>query len=273
MLASLEEPPINQAGLVYEPKYDGIRALVDVRPPAKRGGKPTVALYSRNGREKHAQFPGIVRALAAMARKLDGPLLLDGEIVAVDARGVPLGFQHIQGRIHLTSAGDIERAERAQPAALVLFDILRDGNEDLRGQPLAARRLRLQKRDSADTRTEEMGSAERHRPRRRPFPARARPPGGLGGADREGRRLRVPQRQAHALVAQAEASQAAGVRHRRVDRAAAVARALRRVARGLLRPRRTPAMGRKRRDGIQSGRTGSSRDAPGEASNSQESVC
>ena len=64
MLASLDEPPIDQAGLVYEPKYDGIRALVDVRPPARRGGEPTVALYSRNGREKHAQFPGIVRALA-----------------------------------------------------------------------------------------------------------------------------------------------------------------------------------------------------------------
>ena len=146
MLASLEEPPIHQPGLVYEPKYDGIRALVDVRPPAKRGAEATVALYSRNGREKHAQFPGIVRALAAMAGKLDGPVLLDGEIVAVDARGVPLGFQHLQGRIHLTSTGDIERAERAQPAALVLFDIVRDGNEDLRGQPLAARRLRLQKR-------------------------------------------------------------------------------------------------------------------------------
>ena len=72
-------------------------------------------------------------------------MLLDGEIVAVDGQGLPLGFQHIQGRIHLTSPADIERAERAQPAVLVLFDLLRDGREDLRGQPLAARRLRLQK--------------------------------------------------------------------------------------------------------------------------------
>jgi bifunctional non-homologous end joining protein LigD len=145
MLASLDEPPLHQVGLVYEPKYDGIRALVDVRPGSQRGQAPTVALYSRNGREKSAQFPGIVRALTEIAAKLSGPLLLDGEIVAVDGQGTPLGFQHIQGRIHLTSAGDIERAERAQPAALVLFDILRHGSEDLRGQPLAARRLRLQK--------------------------------------------------------------------------------------------------------------------------------
>jgi bifunctional non-homologous end joining protein LigD len=143
--APLDEPPLRQAGLVYEPKYDGIRALVDLRPPGRRGGQPAVALYSRNGREKQAQFPGIVRALAAMAGKLTGPVLLDGEIVAVDGRGTPLGFQHIQGRIHLTSAGDIERAERAQPAALIVFDMLRDDKEDLRGQPLAARRLRLQK--------------------------------------------------------------------------------------------------------------------------------
>jgi bifunctional non-homologous end joining protein LigD len=143
MLASLEEPPLVQAGLVYEPKYDGIRALVDIRPPDKKGA-PSVALYSRNGREKHVQFPGIVNALATIGRRLKGPVLLDGEIVAVDGQGMPLGFQHLQGRIHLTSPADIERAERAQPAALVLFDMLRDNREDLRGLPLAARRLRLQ---------------------------------------------------------------------------------------------------------------------------------
>ncbi len=73
-------------------------------------------------------------------------MLLDGEIVAIDRAGRPLGFQQIQGRIHLTGAGEIERAERDAPAAIVVFDILRDGTEDLRGQPLAARRLRLQAR-------------------------------------------------------------------------------------------------------------------------------
>jgi bifunctional non-homologous end joining protein LigD len=144
MLASLVEPPIVQRGVLYEPKYDGIRALIDLGPPARRGGAPSVAIYSRNGKEKQAQFPAIARALAAIAGRLKGPLLVDGEIVAVDAAGVPLGFQRIQGRIHLTSPGDIERAERAQPAALIVFDLLRDGREDLRGQPLAARRLRLQ---------------------------------------------------------------------------------------------------------------------------------
>ena len=148
MLASLAEPPLAQAGLVYELKYDGIRALADVRPPPTRGkaAAPVVVLYSRNGNDKTAQFPAIVSALASLARRLDGPVLLDGEIVAVDRRGHPLGFQHIQGRIHLKTTDDIARAERAQPAALILFDLLRDGDEDLRGLPLAARRLRLQER-------------------------------------------------------------------------------------------------------------------------------
>src|SRR5262245_16901641 len=103
MLASLDEPPVSQTGLVYEPKYDGIRALVDVRPAPKKGGAAEIHLYSRNGNEKTVQFPAITAELASLAKKLDGPLLIDGEIVALDKGGQPLGFQHLQGRIHLTS--------------------------------------------------------------------------------------------------------------------------------------------------------------------------
>jgi bifunctional non-homologous end joining protein LigD len=145
MLASLAEPPLAGPGLFYEPKYDGIRALVDVRPAEGRH-EPHVALYSRNGHEKSAQFPTLVAALRSIGLALEAPLLLDGEVVAIDRAGRPLGFQSIQGRIHLTSAADIARADQAAPAALILFDLLRDGDEDLRDQPLAARRLRLQQR-------------------------------------------------------------------------------------------------------------------------------
>jgi len=145
MLASLDEPPMVQHGMVYEPKYDGIRALVDLAPPATKG-PAHVRVFSRNGNEKTAQFPAIVNALDKIARTLEGPVLLDGEIVAVDVAGRPLGFQHIQGRIHRTTASEIERGERDQPAILVLFDLLRDGDEDVRSLPLAARRLRLQER-------------------------------------------------------------------------------------------------------------------------------
>ena len=146
MLASLDDPPLTRRGMIYEPKYDGIRALIDVAPAPRRGQPPRVIIYSRNGHDKSPQFPAIVGALASLAARLDGPLLLDGEIVATDKSGKALGFQNLQGRIHLTSAGDIARVEREQPAALLVFDLLRDGDEDLRGLPMAARRLRLQER-------------------------------------------------------------------------------------------------------------------------------
>ncbi len=143
MLASLDPPPVVQPGFVYEPKYDGIRALIDVRPPD--GDQPAhVEMYSRNGHAKAHQFPAIVAALRKIAARLEGPLLLDGEIVATDARGRPLPFGRLQGRIHLTAATDIARAEKAQPAALIVFDLLRDNDRDVRGLSLAARRLRLQ---------------------------------------------------------------------------------------------------------------------------------
>ena len=72
MLASLDEPPVAQAGLIYEPKYDGIRALVDLRPGRGKAAPPTVALYSRNGNDKTAQFPEVVRALQSVGARVDG---------------------------------------------------------------------------------------------------------------------------------------------------------------------------------------------------------
>lgn len=144
MLAALDAPPLTGSGLVYEPKYDGMRVLADIRPGTGRTRDPFVGLYSRNAREKQAQFPAIAKALGALGTKLRRPLLLDGEIVAVDDEGQPLGFQHIQGRLHLQSAGDIREAERIQPAVFVAFDVIRDGDEDLRPLPMAARRMTLQ---------------------------------------------------------------------------------------------------------------------------------
>lgn len=139
MLASTDEPPKAQRGLLFEPKYDGIRALVELADGKAR-------LLSRNGNEKTDQFPAIAEALARIALKIKAPLILDGEIVAVDKNGKPLGFQQIQHRIGLTGASDIARAERDYPTAIILFDILRDGDEDLRGKPLAHRRMALQER-------------------------------------------------------------------------------------------------------------------------------
>jgi bifunctional non-homologous end joining protein LigD len=141
MLATLADPPLTGRGLLYEPKYDGIRALVHVPPKSDRDG---VRLWSRLGNEKTAQFPSIIRALDAMRSTLRGPLLIDAEIVALDDKGNPAGFQRLQGRIHLTGAREVEQVDKAQPAALIAFDLLRDGEADVRGLPLTGRRTRLE---------------------------------------------------------------------------------------------------------------------------------
>ena len=142
MLASLEPAPLESARLAYEPKYDGIRALVAVQA----GGGPTaVRIWSRLGNEKTSQFPEIARALAVFARGLKADVLLDGEIVALDERGEPAGFQRLQGRIHLTAEGDIGGRAVTQPVAFVAFDVIRDGELDVRPLPLTARRARLER--------------------------------------------------------------------------------------------------------------------------------
>jgi bifunctional non-homologous end joining protein LigD len=143
MLATLGEPPLTGAGLLFEPKYDGIRALVHV-PPA--GDRDSVRIWSRLGNEKTAQFPSIVQALERLRKGLPGPLLIDAEIVALDEKGRPAGFQRLQGRIHLKGSRDVEQIDKAQPVALIAFDLLRDGDDDIRGLPLTERRARLEAR-------------------------------------------------------------------------------------------------------------------------------
>ncbi|HEY3065432.1 MAG TPA: DNA ligase D [Methylomirabilota bacterium] len=142
MLASLEEPPLRGEQWVYEPKYDGIRAIIEVVPGDAPGG---VRIHSRLGADKTAQFPEVVRALDRFRRGLKAPVVLDGEIVALDERGEPAGFQRLQGRIHLSSAGEVEFHARRDPVAFVAFDILRDGGTDLRALPLSARRAQLER--------------------------------------------------------------------------------------------------------------------------------
>ncbi len=142
MLATLSDPPLTGRSLIYEPKYDGIRAIAEITP-SPRG--TDVRLWSRLGNEKTSQFPSIVSALRDLGDAVGRPLVLDGEIVALDRDSKPTGFQRLQGRIHLVGPTDVERIEREQPVAFIAFDILRDGDEDVRGLPLTERRARLER--------------------------------------------------------------------------------------------------------------------------------
>ena len=139
--------------LVFERKYDGIRALVEVTPPAgRRGadarGEPEVRIWSRLGNDKTGQFPEITVELASLAARLPGPVVLDGEIVAVDAGGRALPFERLQGRMHRFGRPHPRRPDTA--AVLMAFDLIRDGREDLRPRPLTDRRARLVERLDPD---------------------------------------------------------------------------------------------------------------------------
>jgi bifunctional non-homologous end joining protein LigD len=142
MLASLEEAPLQSEHFAYEPKYDGIRTIVEL---GSSGGEGAVHLYSRLGNDKTSQFPEVARALRQFGSGIKAGVVLDGELVALDASGEPAGFQRLQGRIHLTRADDIGRAGGTVPVAFIAFDILRDGASDLTGLPLTARRARLER--------------------------------------------------------------------------------------------------------------------------------
>ena len=126
MLASLSDAPLEDPAFVYEPKYDGIRAVAEI---AARGGP--VRLWSRLGNDKAGEFPGVVAALRHWATPRQASLVLDGEIVALDALGRPAGFQSLQ-RTHAD-------------CAFIAFDVLRDGASDLRSRPLLERRQHLER--------------------------------------------------------------------------------------------------------------------------------
>src|SRR5262249_24605237 len=148
MLASLEDVRLDDSNLAYEPKYDGIRAIVEVGP----AGDP-VRLWSRLGNEKTNQFPGVVSALREWSRSRREPVVLDGEIVALNDYGEPTGFQNLQGRIHLkeirgaTSPKRLRREDGpSRPTvALIAFDVLPVGDTDLRDRPLTERRTALER--------------------------------------------------------------------------------------------------------------------------------
>ena len=139
------EPPLEGPGLLYEPKYDGIRAIVEV----VGGPSGTARLWSRNGNEKTAQFPDLVDALHRWARRFRETVVVDGEVVALAPDGRPLGFQQLQHRIHVRAPGyqskKAQLSPAEQPVALYVFDLLRVGELDFRDLPLVDRRQALER--------------------------------------------------------------------------------------------------------------------------------
>jgi ATP-dependent DNA ligase len=129
MLAKLVRA-LPRGDLVYEPKWDGFRALAFVDAAG-------VDLRSRNDRRLARYFPEVAEALQAL-----GPgLVLDGEIVVAGEHG--LDFAALMARLH-PAATRVERLRAETPAAFVAFDLLAHGSDDLRARPFAERRARLE---------------------------------------------------------------------------------------------------------------------------------
>lgn len=130
MLARASETIPNDEGWVYEPKWDGFRALVF------REG-PRVEVASRNGQPLERYFPELVTALQ---EALPARCVVDGEIVVPTPRG--LDWDALSQRIHPADSR-IRRLAAETPAWLVTFDLLALGDADLRELPLSARRAEL----------------------------------------------------------------------------------------------------------------------------------
>ena len=135
MLARVGAAPPEGEGWVFEPKYDGIRVLALAAPDG-------ATLVSRNGNDKTAQFPEVAAALASLARRLRRPVVLDGELVALGAEEFGR-FQALQNRIHATAPRTVAELAASQPAALVAFDLLADGDDPLVARPWRERRRKL----------------------------------------------------------------------------------------------------------------------------------
>jgi bifunctional non-homologous end joining protein LigD len=119
-------------GWLLELKWDGVRVLA-----LRAGG--AVRLVARRGGEVTRVYPEVTAALAALP---GGDLALDGEIVALDARGRP-SFPRLARRIHLAAAPAVAAAARTTPVTAFVFDLLVVDGRDCRALPLDARKALL----------------------------------------------------------------------------------------------------------------------------------
>ena len=113
-LAKLVTEPPRGKGWLFETKFDGYRLEL-----ASMGAQ--VRIYTRSGQDWTSHFPALARAAAA--QRFDG-VLIDGEVVAMDAHGV-------------SDFGLLQDAIERAPETLVFhaFDLLFDRGRDRRGVP------------------------------------------------------------------------------------------------------------------------------------------
>jgi bifunctional non-homologous end joining protein LigD len=130
MMASLRHGlPHDDDRYGWEFKWDGVRAIAYVS-----GGQ--IRLLSRTGKDMTGSYP----ELAGLARRVDAPVIVDGEIIAI-RQGRP-DFELLQSRMHVRHPP--VRLVRQAPVQLYLFDLLHHGGQSLLRMPYTGRRERLE---------------------------------------------------------------------------------------------------------------------------------
>src|SRR4051812_253997 len=114
MLAQRVDDIPTDGNWIFEPKWDGFRALIF------RDG-PEVLLQSRDTKSLNRYFPELITSLLSQLPK---KCVLDGEIVV--ARGGALDFEMLQLRIH-PAASRVRQLSESTPASIVFFDLLAEG--------------------------------------------------------------------------------------------------------------------------------------------------
>jgi len=118
-------------GWIFEPKWDGFRALVF------RDGDE-VLIQSRDEKPINRYFPELIEPLQS---QLPRRCVLDGEVVIAQDGG--LDFDALQLRIH-PAASRVARLAKDSPASIVFWDVLSHGERDLRAAPFRTRRAELE---------------------------------------------------------------------------------------------------------------------------------
>ena len=132
MLAKAVDTIPEAGDFLFEPKWDGFRAIVF------RSSAGDVAIQSRDLRPFDRYFPELHDALAAA---LQPSCVLDGEIVVATPHG--LDFDALQQRIH-PAPSRIARLAGETPASFVAFDLLARDGESLMERPQRERRAALE---------------------------------------------------------------------------------------------------------------------------------
>ena len=137
MLAhSLEDAKLSLDEFAAEWKWDGIRVQL-----VHAGG--ATRLYSRTGDDISGSFPDVAAAFDVRA-VLDGELLVRGSAQGADQHGgAAASFNALQQRLGRKNVS--AKIQGEYPAFVRLYDILFDGEEDLRTLPWTERRARLER--------------------------------------------------------------------------------------------------------------------------------